>query len=129
MATTKTPKFPQFNAFACVGDSITWKKDGFDIRATLRADTDTHVNDQECYSVKHVKAWLNDEWFFVGVVLSVSFNGVALSDHAASLWGVDCNFPKKGANRYLSEVAQELENEAIECGRTEVTRILEALKG
>jgi len=73
-----------------------------------------------------VQRWKNDEWFYVGVVLSVSRNGVELSDHAASLWGVDCNFSDT-SNAYLSEVAQELEAEALETARAEVARIRETL--
>ena len=71
--------------------------------------------------------WKNDEWFYVGVVLSVSRNGVELSDHAASLWGIDCNFSDT-SNAYLSEVAQELEAEALDTARAEVVRIKQALE-
>lgn len=69
-----------------------------------------------------MQRWRDDEWFYVGVVLSVSRNGVELSDHAASLWGVDCNFSDT-SNAYLSEVAQKLET-----ARAEVARIRQALE-
>lgn len=70
-------------------------------------------------------AWKNDEWFYCGVVLSVSKNEVMLDDHAASLWGIECNYPKNPdekrpdmpgsfPNYYLREVANELLPEAIE---------------
>jgi len=119
-------KFPQFDSYAIAGDSITWEKEGFDITATLHADTDTHVNDFECYSQIKIKQWKNDEWFFVGVVLSVSKNAVLIDDHAASLWGIDCNYNKR-SNRYLSEVAQELESEAIETANKRIEVMLKAL--
>ena len=123
-------KFPQFDRYACIGDSITWQKDGFDITATLEADTESHVSDSDCYSPKQIAAWKNDDWFFVGVVLSVSRNGIEILEHAASLWGIDCNFPsrRKIPNWYLSDVAQELESDALAEAEKKISRILEALQ-
>lgn len=118
--------FPQFPAYACEGDRIEWTAEGFDIVARLEYDTDTKPTDFECYEPEDMQRWRNDEWFYVGVVLSVSRNSVELSDHAASLWGIDCNF-NNTSNTYLSEVAQELEAEAIANARREVVRIREAL--
>lgn len=118
--------FPQFPAYACQGDRIEWTAEGFDIVARLEYDIDSNPEDVECYSPEDVQRWKNDEWFYVGVVLSVSRNGVELSDHAASLWGIDCNFSNT-SNAYLSEVAQELEAEALETARAEMARIREAL--
>lgn len=118
--------FPQFPAYACQGDRIEWTAEGFDIVARLEYDTDRNPEDVECYSPEDVQRWKNDDWFYVGVVLSVSRNGVELSDHAASLWGIDCNF-NNTSNAYLSEVAQELEAEALETARAEMARIREAL--
>lgn len=106
-------KFPQFDSYACEGDSISWDAEGYTITATIERDNDTRPDDSECYAPIKIKQWKNDEWFFCGVVLSVSFNGVGLGNHAASLWGVDCNYNKK-SNRYLSEVAKELESEALD---------------
>ena len=48
-----------------------------------------------------------------GVVVSVSRNGVTLDEHAAALWGVERNFPGTD-NSYLSEVANELADEALD---------------
>lgn len=122
----KMIKFPQFGAYVCVGDSIEWKKEGFDIVATVEADNGTHINDYDCYSPIKIKQWKNGEWFFVGVVLSVSKNGIEIEDHAASLWGIECNY-NKTANRYLSEVVQELEGEAIESAKNRVAEICKAI--
>lgn len=122
-------KFPQFDRYACTGDSITWQKDGFDITATLVDDTDSHVNDCDGYSKKQIEAWKNDEWFFVGIVMSVSRNNVIISDHAASLWGIECNFPsrRKNPNHYLATLAQELESQALDTAAVEIVRIKVAL--
>lgn len=63
-----------------------------------------------------LRAWSADEWFWCGIVLSVSRNGVVLDKHAASLWGIDCNHPN-GNNAYLLEVANELLPEALEAAK------------
>jgi len=118
--------FPQFPAYACEGDHIEWTREGFDFVARLVYDTDAKPTDYDCYDTADIERWRSDEWFYVGVVLSVSRNGVKLSDHAASLWGVDCNFSDT-SNAYLSEFAQELEAEALDTARAEVARICEAL--
>jgi hypothetical protein len=123
----KKDNFPQFDAYACEGDRIEWTRKGFDFVARLQHDTDTKPTDFECYAPADIKRWKNDEWFYVGVVLSVSRNGVKLSDHAASLWGIDCNFSKT-SNAYLSEVAKELEDEALDTAKIEVVRIKQALE-
>lgn len=123
----KTSDFPQFAKYACVGDSITWQCEGFDITARIEFDHDTRPDQFDCYAPEDVQRWRDDKWFYVGVVLSVSRNGVELSDHAASLWGIDCNFSDT-SNAYLSEVAQEMESEAIECAKKRVLEILEKLK-
>ena len=112
----KTPKFPQFDSYALEGDSITWSAEGFDITARLEYDTDCNPTQFDCYSPIKIKQWKNNEWFFVGVVLSVEYNGVELDDHAASLWGVDCNY-NRTSNKYLSEVARDMQDEAISVAR------------
>lgn len=119
-------EFPQFDSYAIPGDTIQWQAEGFDITATLVADADTTPDVSECYSAIKIKQWKNDEWFFVGIVISVSKNDIVISDHASSLWGIECNFNKK-ANKYLSEVAKELEREALDCAKIEVDKILNAL--
>lgn len=123
----KNQNFPQFPAYACNGDIIEWKNEGFDFVARLEYDADTKPTDFECYDPKDVQRWKSDEWFYVGVVLSVYRNGVELSDHAASLWGIDCNFSDK-SNAYISEAAQELEGEALQVAKDELTRIRKALE-
>ena len=122
---------PSFSPYVCVGDTVHWSLDGFDFVARIESDCDTRPDQSECYTPRQVQAWNNNEWFYCGVVLSVYFNGVELSDHAASLWGIDCNFPsrRKNPNAYLSEVCEDLQGEALDVARSEVTRILSALSG
>lgn len=102
----KTSNFPQFAKYACVGDSITWQCEGFDITARIEPDDDTRPDQFDCYSEDDIKRWLNNEWFYCGV---------------------DCNFSNT-SNAHLSEVAQEMEDESIECAKKRVLEILEKLK-
>lgn len=57
--------------------------------------------------------------FFCGIVLDTVYNGIEVEQGAASLWGIDCNFPG-GDNSYLATVAYELLDEALE--RSEAIR-------
>lgn len=69
---------------------------------------------------KMLKAWCDDEWHYVGVVLSVWRADVCLAKHAASLWGIEANYPHteaERANEYLQEVANELLPEAMDEAR------------
>ena len=134
----------QFDTFVCEGDSISCEVDGLTITATVERDNDSGRPDKEMDGfwpslnpsdagyigkksrstlARHMKqakevmqAWLDDEWYWCGIVLSVSKGGWQF-DHAASLWGIDCNYPVKGkrrANAYLRDVANELLQEALE---------------
>jgi hypothetical protein len=118
--------FPQFDSYVCAGDQIEWTREGFDFTARVVYDLDTKPSDSECYTPEDVTRWENDEWFYCGVVLSVSFKGIDLHDHAASLWGIDCNYGTD--NKYLAEVAQELEAEALKTARAELARIKQLLE-
>ena len=113
---------PKFQKYVCIGDSVAWSAEGFDITARVEYDYDTRPADFELCDYEQIKAWRNNEWFFGGIVLSVSRNGVELTDHAASLWGVYCNMGED--NDYLSEVCEDLQDEAIDIAREEVRRIL-----
>ena len=128
MNKTKAQSIPKFPSFAVVGDSINWGHEGFDLTATVIYDNSTHIAGFDCYSALKIKQWNNNEWFFCGIVISVEKNDVLLSDHAASLWGIECNYNKKG-NVYLSTVCAELQGEAIETAKKEEKRIIEALTG
>lgn len=117
---------PKFDKYVCVGDSVTWSVDGFDITATVHQDTDTRPTEFECYDDAQIQAWKDDDWFYCGVVLSVSRNGVEVSHHAASLWGIDCNLGED--NDYLSEVCEDLQSEALEQAKQDLVRIINALE-
>jgi hypothetical protein len=67
-------------------------------------------------------AWRKDEWFYCGIVLSISKGGVTLDDHAASLWGIEANYPDAD-NSYLSEGADELVPDALRAARAAIATL------
>ena len=111
------PKFPKFKRYAIPGDSVSVQVGALTVRATLEHDNDSRPEDSECYTLEQIAAWKREDWFFVGVVLSVHIGDRVLDDHAASLWAVDCNFMGSD-NSYLSDVADELLPEALAAAKT-----------
>ncbi|MDK3074094.1 hypothetical protein QO034_13310 [Sedimentitalea sp. JM2-8] len=69
-----------------------------------------------------LKAWCDDEWFWCGVVVTVSRNGIELATE--SLWGIECNYPDSD-NSYLGDVARELATEAMETARDAIAALTE----
>lgn len=122
----------KFDTYACAGDTITCEMEGFMFTATIEHDQCYKIDDDESHNIDREvtgcndaqqkklidarEAWYKDDWFYCGIVISVSRNGVELDEHAASLWGIECNYPGSN-NAYLSEYANELLDEAIEAAR------------
>ena len=73
-------------------------------------------------------AWRKGDWFYCGIVLSVALEGVTLADNAASLWGVEANYPGSD-NANLTEVADELLPEALDTARAVLARLRAAPAG
>lgn len=138
-----------FDRYVCFGDSIETHYDGFRIAARIEYDPDSNINDTDMYptefdpemfgednaenraNFEHAlavrKAWEDDEWHYVGVALSVTRDGVMLDEHAASLWGIECNYPLADGgynNGYLLEVANELLPEALEAARAKFDELV-----
>jgi hypothetical protein len=114
-----------FARYACVGDSIWWQRAGFHLQARIEYDMDSRPEDQghdpedQAYGEEGLaicEAWQNDEWFYCGIVVTAFYQGIRVADHAASLWGIECNFPGSD-NSYINEVAAELEGEALMAAR------------
>jgi len=146
-----------FEPHVCEGDSIACETDGFRIVARIMRDACAGAPDERQdgfwpslikdapgfigpgrnfrtrYAEAQAKAepvmaaWHKDEWFYCGIVLSVSLEGVALDEHAASLWGVEANYPGTD-NSYLTEVAHELLPDALDAGRAAASRLCVALE-
>ena len=122
----------KFDSYVCMDDILAIDKDGLQFTATIVYDDDSHIDDDDCHNtdqnitgcdatqqeklLEARQAWFDNEWFYCGVVLSIHKNGVCLSQHAASLWGMEVNYPGSD-NAYLTEVANELLDEAIEEGK------------
>ena len=128
MSKTNVTSIPNFNSFATGGDIVQWEHEGYSLTARIEFDDSTCITEFDCYPAVKVQQWKNNDWFFCGIVISVKKNDVLLSDHAASLWGIDCNY-NKTSNKYLSEVCAELQDEAIETAKKEEKRIIKALTG
>jgi len=141
----------KFATYACVGDQITCTVDGYDVTATIVHDDQSgapyveddgfwpsldrhragYIGDKSKATLaRHtakaqaiLDAWRRDDWFWCGVVLSVSRDGAKLSDHAASLWSIECNYPTftkaqaRASNAYLSVVANDLLGDALDAAR------------
>ena len=78
--------------------------------------TDADLEAAKAQARAVMEAWEADEWFYCGIIVCVSRAGVTLDDHAASLWGVEANYPGSD-NAYLTEVARELVPEALDAAR------------
>lgn len=142
----------RFGDFVCEGDSIACEIDGFEIVARVVHDDCPDAPDKrqdgfrpseyigdpgfigpgpnwrqrlaeaKANAEAVMEAWRNDEWFYCGVVLSVSREEIVLCDCAASLWGVEANYPGSD-NSYLTEVAHELLAEALDAARAALARL------
>lgn len=142
-----------FDEYAVPGDTIEAQHNGLTITARL-VDDDTadspeerdegfwpsknpddhgyigpdHEQFEQQWQHAHqvMEQWRNGDWLYVGVVLDVAKNGITIANHAASLWGLECNYPKNPyaasadddyPNNYLTEVANELADEALKVAR------------
>lgn len=147
-----------FEKFVCIGDSITCEVEGYAITARIFPDDNPARPDERqdgfwpslykdaagfigagpnwrarfdtarAHAEAVMEAWEKDEWFYGGIVLSVSFEGVHIVDHAASLWGIEANYPD-GDNAYLTQAANKLLPEAILVANAERARLCALLCG
>lgn len=51
---------------------------GFEVRAHLEPDLDASPEDYDCFDQADIDAWKNDQWEFVGVVVTASKEGIDL---------------------------------------------------
>jgi len=90
-------------------------------RAYTRMMRDLLARGMDGETERVMAAWKNDEWYYCGVILSVAIEGLTLDRFAASLWGIEVNYPDSD-NAYLTEVANELLSEALETAKAERAR-------
>lgn len=144
--------FPKFDKFALEGESVTVDCEGFTLRATIHRDDSSDSPDERCEGfwpsldpkdpgyigpksrrtlARHraradevMRAWRADEWFYCGIAVTVWRAGVQLTgDYQAALWGIECNYPESD-NAYLSEVASELAQEALELAQAKLAELV-----
>ena len=79
------------------------KQGKFDLLAYVVPDEDCLPSDFDCYTPKQLEAWRNEDWYFVGVYVVASINGIDLS--MSSLWGIEYGeFPLTDENDNLESV-------------------------
>ena len=146
----------KFQTFVCEGDAIHCAAAGFDVTARIVCDDcPDRPDERDCgfwpslykdapgfigpgkmfrerfdeaqaRAKQIMKAWEDGDWFYCGVVLSVARDGVVIDDHAASLWGVEANYPDTD-NSYLAQVANDLLPEALASAEVRRAEICAAL--
>jgi hypothetical protein len=160
MTTAENRFTSAFGKYACEGDAIETRIDGFYIRARIVRDDHAGAPDEHrdgfwpsldpddpgyigeasenrlafetARAHRLMTMWKNDEWFFCGIVLSVEKSGIVLDRNAASLWGLECNYPRHPLaasaaddfpNNYLTEIANELLDDALAEGKKTLARL------
>jgi hypothetical protein len=113
-----------FDNYVVAGECITCEVDGFHCVARAHYDEDTKAENDLPLEV--FSAWANDEWFYVGIVVTVHKAGIQLTgDYDHALWGIDCNFPsdKANPNLYLREVANDLLPDALHGAKEKIKEL------
>lgn len=95
----------------------TAKKDGWDSEPFGTGTKGQRAERAVKADFERLKAWCDDQWWWVGVVLTVSKEGIELC--SKSLWGIESD-----AGDYLSEVANELLDEALEDAKAVIGRLV-----
>ena len=124
--------FGDRSGYVMHGDTIETEVDGYTINAKVWPDNDSSPHEYDCFDPDNerdaeiIRLWEEGEWLYVGIVVSVSKADIVLDAHAASLWGIEANFPREEGgydNSYLNEVAEDLLDEALQAGRDAVDRL------
>lgn len=72
---------------------------------------------------KRLKAWCEDDWFYVGVSVTVERAGVALvGEYEHALWSVESD-----CGDHIAEVAADLAAEAVEAARAKMAALCEGV--
>ena len=147
-----------FDTFALEGETITCEVDGFTVTARIERDRDMGAPDKEqdgfwssldpsdagyignrskrtlqrrlAHEREVLRAWRGGEWFWCGICLTVSRNGIDLTrEYSNALWGIECNYPARGkarVNAYLRDVANELLGGALDEARQAIQGLIAA---
>lgn len=142
----------RFSSFVCPGDVITCETGGFTVSARIVPDDCPDPPDQrqdgfwpslyreapgfigpgnnfrERFAQAQAEAeavmegWRKGDWFYAGVVLSVSLEGVELAPQATSFWGLEANYPGS-ENEALTQAAITLLPDALAEARAVLARL------
>ena len=97
--------------YGSVLDAI--ERDGFVITLSVKHDKySTPYNTGKDYTPEVVARWVAGHWFMGSLSLSVHCDDVMLAGSAVEVHGIECNI-SKGSNEYISDLANELINEAL----------------
>lgn len=118
----------KFDSFVIEGETITCIVDDVTYTATIVHDSDSSIDDDDMHNtdqsvtgtddIKHATlmdnriAYLNNEWWYGGVVISAERRDGWKHDDIASVWGIECNYPSE-QNEHLTEIANELLKEYL----------------
>jgi hypothetical protein len=104
----------EFHNHIAPGDHVTRKyPGGWSITATIVPDDDSSPDDLMGYSDLDRIAWHANQWYFTGLVLSISKCGVLLDTHAASLWCIATYYRQSDDAAHFNEIFDDLEGEAL----------------
>ena len=154
------PKFPAFPEYALPGDSVEVYVGPLTVRAKLVEDQETTIDDDDVHvrdrshpawdgatdlqynlTMQARDAHEAGQWFYGGIILSVLVDNTVLDAHAASIWGLEVNYPSHlfttgvdedslKVNEHLAEAADEMLEDAMRhCSlhlRTHLSRVRRA---
>lgn len=93
-------------------------------RATMSAKQ--YAAEAAMRDFKALRAWCNDEWFWCGITVTTTVDGIELASE--SLWGIECNHPGSD-NSYLTDCAMEMAESALSEARNRARTLATALNG
>ena len=72
-----TPKEKNmFSSYVCPGDSVIFEHGKFTFNVSLEYDDFSTPYEWECYSDLDIRRWKDDDWYYGGLVVSVSYNEI-----------------------------------------------------
>ena len=133
----------KFKKYACNGDSITLESNGITFIARIEHDSDSNIDDDDSHNIDQSvtgcneeqqkrllaarEAWSKDEWFYCGIVLTATIDGIELNS-TSSLWAIEANYPNS-ENAYLNEVANDLLTEIMQSVSDELEDLKTKING
>lgn len=100
-----------FGKYVCYGDRVYADvTDEVELCARVEPDCGSHPSDYGCYTDEQIRAWEDEDWCFVGLVVSAYIGDTCIGEFA-SLGGIDVNIANN--NDHLNDYARELMEESL----------------